>query len=81
MEQTDKNTQNWHEKESWGKTQWLRDSGLKVNEAKTEVCLFHRNDVKQICIDVSSIVVKSSLTMNVIGVLFDSKMQWSSHVA
>ena len=25
-------------------TKWLRDSGLKINEVKTEVCLFHRND-------------------------------------
>ena len=25
-------------------TKWLRDSGLKVNEAKTELCLFHRFD-------------------------------------
>jgi hypothetical protein len=22
---------------------WLRDSGLKVNESKTELCIFHRN--------------------------------------
>ena len=25
-------------------TKWLRDSGLVVNESKTEICLFHRND-------------------------------------
>ena len=25
-------------------TKWLKDSGLKVNKAKTEVCLFHCND-------------------------------------
>ena len=25
-------------------TKWLRDSGLVVNESKTEVCLFHKND-------------------------------------
>ena len=25
-------------------TKWLRQSGLKVNDAKTEICLFHRND-------------------------------------
>ena len=25
-------------------TKWLRDSGLKVNEEKTELCLFHRLD-------------------------------------
>jgi hypothetical protein len=26
-------------------TKWLRDSGLKVNQAKTEVCLFYKHDV------------------------------------
>ena len=25
-------------------TKWLRDSGLVVNESKTELCLFHKND-------------------------------------
>ena len=23
---------------------WLMDSGLKINETKTDLCLFHRND-------------------------------------
>ena len=27
-------------------TKWLKDSGLKVNEAKTEMCLFHRSNIK-----------------------------------
>jgi hypothetical protein len=25
-------------------TKWLKESGLVVNESKTEVCLFHKND-------------------------------------
>ena len=27
---------------------WLTDSGLKVNEAKTELCHFYRNDTPQL---------------------------------
>ena len=25
-------------------TKWLRDSGLVVNQSKTEICLFHKKD-------------------------------------
>ena len=34
-------------------TKWLRDSGLKVNEEKTELCLFHRFDHHPITIVLS----------------------------
>ena len=38
---------------------WLKDSGLKVNEAKTEICLFHRQDYPDIHIKVGEALVKS----------------------
>ena len=28
-------------------TKWLSDSGLKVNEAKTELCIFYKIDTNQ----------------------------------
>ena len=60
---------------------WLRDSGLKVNEKKTEICLFHRLDVQRVSINVGANRIVSSNTMNVLGVSFDSKMQWSNQVS
>ena len=60
---------------------WLRDSGLKVNENKTEICLFHRLDVRSVSVNVGANQITSSSTMNVLGVSFDSKMQWSSQVS
>ena len=30
---------------------WLKDSGLKVNETKTEVCLFHRHSIGKVKIN------------------------------
>ena len=60
---------------------WLKDSGLKVNEAKTEVCLFYRKDTPQVVITVSGIRVKSKDHMNVLGITFDSKLTWANHVA
>ena len=39
--------------------QWLKDSGLKVNESKTEVCIFHRNDTQTIKLSLQGQLIKS----------------------
>ena len=57
-------------------TKWLKDSGLKVNETKTEICLFHRNDTQTITLTLQDAVIKSKKSMNVLGVTFDSKLNW-----
>ena len=40
-------------------TKWLKDSGLKVNKSKTEICLFHRNDTQIITLTLHNAVIKS----------------------
>jgi hypothetical protein len=60
---------------------WLRDSGLQVNETKTEACLFHRNDKPLPTIKLQSKTIKTQKTINVLGVIFDSKLMWGPHVA
>ena len=60
---------------------WLTDSGLKVNENKTEICLFYRKDTPPVNILVNNIVIKSSNQMNVLGVTFDSRLTWSIHIS
>ena len=62
-------------------TKWLRDSGLKVNEAKTELCLFHRFDHHPITITLNGNMITSETMMNVLGVTFDSKLQWGAHIS
>ena len=62
-------------------TKWLRDSGLKVNEEKTEMCLFHRYDHHPITIVLNGKQIMSSNRMNVLGVTFDSKLQWGDHIS
>ena len=57
-------------------TKWLRDSGLVVNESKTEICLFHGNDQQKVNINVCGTIVKTKSFMNVLGVDFDSKLNW-----
>jgi hypothetical protein len=62
-------------------TKWLQDSGLKVNETKTEMCLFHRNDKRLITLNLNNIVIKSTPQIKVLGIIFDSKLQWTEQVA
>ena len=60
---------------------WLRGSSLVVNDEKTEVCLFFKRDHVPINLSISNKVVKSKKCINVLGVLFDSKLQWTDQVA
>jgi hypothetical protein len=59
---------------------WINSSRLKVNQSKTDVCIFHRNSspVKQIMID--GILLKTRDSINVLGVEFDSNLQYPNHV-
>ena len=51
---------------------WLKDSGLKGNKSKKKKN-YHK-DTPQVEILISSIKVKSKDHMNVLGVIFDSKL-------
>ena len=59
---------------------WLKDSGLKVNDAKTDICLFYKADTLPIQIEINGCEIRSNPTINVLGVIFDSKMQWGPQV-
>ena len=60
---------------------WLRDSGMVANEGKTEICLFHKNDQPKITIKLQNEFIQSKHEMNVLGVIFDSKLNWNAHIA
>ena len=62
-------------------TKWLKDSGLLVNEAKTEICLFHTRDQPLIKVKVLNAEITSKKSINVLGVIFDCKLNWSMHIA
>ena len=61
-------------------TKWLKDSGMKINETKTELCLFYRNDHAPVTIILNNIQITSKTSINVLGVQFDSKLSWSDQV-
>ena len=62
-------------------TKWLKKSGLKVNNEKTDMCLFYKHDTIPVNIMVGDQSIKSKREINVLGVTFDSKLQWASHVS
>jgi len=59
---------------------WMSGSGLKVNLQKTELCVFHRHDSGKGQISVNDVIIKSGSCMNVLGIKFDSRLDWSLQV-
>ena len=58
----------------------MKASGLRVNDPKTEVCLFSRSDVASMDIIINDETIKNSKAINVLGIVFDSKLQWGPQV-
>jgi hypothetical protein len=48
---------------------------------KTEACLFFRKDCMPVRIKVGFDSIATKKTLNVLGVIFDSKLQWTEQVA
>ena len=60
---------------------WLKESGLKVNESKTELCIFHRTENTDGSLLIDNVLINSKSEINVLGITFDSKLQWCSQVS
>jgi len=61
-------------------TSWFRKSGLKINEKKTEFCIFHKQDVGKTEVVIDNTKVQSKKVMKILGINFDSKLNWQSQV-
>jgi hypothetical protein len=59
---------------------WMSGSGLKVNLQKTELCIFHRYDSGSGEITVNNVTIKSGKYINVLGIKFDSRLEWKYQV-
>ncbi len=68
------------EKEIEAITKWLKKSGLKVNDEKTDICLFSKNNHAPLSLKLNNVNIVTKQQINVLGVIFDSKLNWSSHV-
>ena len=47
-------------------TKWMKKSGLKVNESKTELCLFFKRDCTPLTLRIGGAMITSKNTMNVL---------------
>ena len=52
-----------------------------LNESKTDLCLFYRGDTTPITVTLYGQIIKSNKSINILGVIFDSKLQWSEHIS
>jgi len=59
---------------------WLRNSGMIVNDLKTEIMIMHKNNRLLKDFQIGEINIKSKNNMNVLGVLFNQNLKWSDHV-
>jgi lipoate-protein ligase B len=55
---------------------WLVQSGMRVNNEKTNICLFYKNEMAR----VTNVAVKSKSTINILGVALNCKLQWGHHI-
>ena len=72
---------NLMEKKLENTVSWLKKSGMKVNEAKTDLCLFHSRDAAPIIVKFNGVSIVSGKNINVLGVIFDQKLHWADHIA
>jgi len=60
---------------------WFRDSGLVVNESKTEFCLFHKNQRTKESITINQTTIFDRGKIVVLGVILDQTLSWEDHIA
>jgi len=59
---------------------WLSNSGLKVNESKTEICIFYKQELQKQKVIIKNYEIESKKELKVLGLTFDSKLTWSAQV-
>jgi hypothetical protein len=59
---------------------WLKSSGLKVNEEKTELVVVFKRDTAEVTINLNGREIKSKKEIKVLGTIFDSKLEWHANV-
>ena len=55
---------------------WFKKSGLCVNEQKTEICVFNKNDVGPCRVELNGLNVEVNKQIKVLGLIFDTKLTW-----
>jgi len=59
---------------------WFKNSGLKVNNGKTEIAIFNKNNCNPEDVTVNGVVIRTKNTIKVLGVTMDTTLSWHEHV-
>ena len=54
----------------------MKQSGLIINDKKTDLCIFHRKSQEKVTIEVHGTMIESANHINILGIIFDSNMTW-----
>jgi hypothetical protein len=59
---------------------WFKSSGLKVNEEKTEIAIFYKNNCNPADVLINGNIVRTKSTINVLGIMMDTTLTWHEHI-
>lgn len=60
---------------------WLTSSGMKINAEKTEFVIFGDKDrFQQETLEINKVKVESKREMKVLGLVFDSRLKWTTQI-
>jgi hypothetical protein len=59
---------------------WFKSSGLKVNEGKTEITIFYKNNCNPADVLINGNYVRTKNTIKVLGVMMDTTLTWHEHI-
>ena len=62
-------------------TTWLKKSGLKVNDDKDKLCLFHCHYQGNVSVSVNGVTIQCKNNLNILRVIFDCKLNWNYQIA
>jgi hypothetical protein len=61
-------------------TLWFKGSGLKVNETKTEITIFYKNNCNPADVLINGTTVRTKDTIKVLGITMDTTLTWQEQV-
>ena len=59
---------------------WFKNSGLKVNEEKTEVAVFYKNNCSSENVTLNGKIIRTKDVIKVLGVTMDTTLSWHEHI-
>jgi hypothetical protein len=59
---------------------WFKSSGLKVNEEKTELAIFYKDNCNPENVLINGTIIRTKGTIKVLGITMDTTLTWNEHI-